>query len=135
MDGAFAMPRQARVFETSLHSTSRNTAGFDILIREQLNQVTQDFNTMDTDSPPTPPHASEPGLLSQESATLLRELGDYFTRTAQMWSTMTHNLLQGPHIDKVTTDVNTRSQVHSRLTDFSAVAAVDVEIGRLRYVF
>ncbi|KAF1731354.1 hypothetical protein CRV24_007538 [Beauveria bassiana] len=49
---------------------------------------------MGADSPPTPPAGP---LLSEESATLLRELGDYFTRTAQIWSSLTHSLLQDPH--------------------------------------
>ncbi|KAJ6781788.1 hypothetical protein PWT90_10766 [Aphanocladium album] len=136
MDGAFAtppaaVPRPARVFESSLHNTSRNTALFDALIRDHLNQISGEFNTMCAGSPPTPPAGP---LLSDESATLLRELGDYFTRTAQMWSTMTHNLLQGPHIDQVAIDVHKRSNTHTRLTDFSAISAVDVEISRLRKI-
>lgn len=129
MDGAFATPRQARLFESSLHSTPRNTASFDALIIQHLEQVTRDFIRMGTDAPPTPP----PGpMVSEESAKLLRELGDYFTRTASMWSTMTHNLLQGPHIDQVVNDVHERSLVQTCLADLSAISAVDVEISRLR---
>ncbi|KAJ3486322.1 hypothetical protein NLG97_g6642 [Lecanicillium saksenae] len=136
MEGAFAtppaaVPRPARVFESSLHSTSRTTAVFDALIRDHLNQISGQFNSMGADSPPTPPAGP---LLSDESATLLRELGDYFTRTAQMWSTMTHNLLQGPHIEQVALDVNQRSNAHTNLADFSAISAVDVEISRLRKI-
>lgn len=133
MDSAFAtLPRQAQVFESSRHNSSHNTSTFlDGLIREHLSRITQDFNTMGTNSPPTPPAAGGP-LISDESATLLQELGEYFTRTAQMWSTMTQNLLQGPHIDRVAADVNDRSEQHTRLTDLSAINAVDVEISRLR---
>lgn len=130
MEGTFATaPRPARVFASSLHSTSRNTPFFDALIRQHLDQIAVDFTSMGADSPPTPPAGQ---LLSDESATLLRELGDYFTRTAQMWSTMTHNLVQGPHIDQVSIDVNTRSVDHTSMADFSAISAVDVELGRLR---
>ncbi|XWW98597.1 hypothetical protein V2A60_006597 [Cordyceps javanica] len=87
------------------------------------------------DGPPSPPSPPAAGpLLSEESATLLRELGDYFTRTAQMWSTMTHSLLQGPHIDQVALDVNTRSERQTHLTDISAIFAVDAELGRLRKI-
>ncbi|OAA70501.1 hypothetical protein ISF_02475 [Cordyceps fumosorosea ARSEF 2679] len=133
MDGAFAaMPRQARVFESSLHTTACKTASFDYLVRDKLNQIVRDFHSMGTDSPSMPP---APGpLLSEASATLLRELGDYFTRTAQMWSTMTHNLLQGPHIDQISRDVNVRSATETRLADLSTIAAVDVELGRLRKI-
>ncbi|KAK8147719.1 hypothetical protein G3M48_001142 [Beauveria asiatica] len=77
MDCAFAtMPRQAYMFESSLRSAARNTTQFDALIRDKLSQIVRDFNVMDADSPPTPPAGP---LLSEESATLLRELGDYFT--------------------------------------------------------
>lgn len=133
MDGTFTtMPRQARVFESSLHSTTRNTrhTAFDNLIRDTLIQIAQDYNSMGADSPSTPPAGP---LLSQESATILRELGDYFTRTAQMWSTMTHQLLNGPHIDQVAYDIHNRSAKVTNLTDISTISAVDVEIGRLRY--
>ncbi|KAJ4150611.1 hypothetical protein LMH87_011353 [Akanthomyces muscarius] len=86
---------------------------------------------MGADSLPTPPAGP---LLSEESATLLRELGDYFTRTAQMWSTMTHNLLQGPHIDHISIDVNTRSNNQTGLADLMTSAVVDVELSRLRKI-
>ncbi|KAM0741771.1 hypothetical protein ACQRIT_004628 [Beauveria bassiana] len=134
MDGTFtAMPRQARVFESSLHSTNRNTrhTAFDNLIRDTLIQIVQDYNSMGADSPSTPPAGP---LLSQESATILRELGDYFTRTAQMWSTMTHHLLNGPHIDQVAYDIHRRSAEVTHLTELSTISAVDVELGRLRQI-
>ncbi|EGX93136.1 hypothetical protein CCM_04508 [Cordyceps militaris CM01] len=133
MDGAFtAMPRQARVFESSLHIPSHNTAFFENLVHNNLNQICRDFLKMSAESPPTPPAAGP--LLSEESATLLRELGDYFTRTAQMWSTMTQSMLQGPHIDQVAYDVNTRSDRRTHMADMSTVAAVDLELGRLRKI-
>ncbi len=132
MDGTSdAMPRQARIFESGLHRGNPNTASFDTLIRENLDQIARNFSNMGADSLPTPPAGP---LLSEESATLLRELGDYFTRTAQMWSTMTHNLLQGPHIDHISIDVNTRSNNQTGLADLMTSAVVDVELSRLRYV-
>lgn len=132
MDGTSdALPRQARIFESGLHRANPNTASFDVLIRENLDRIARNFSNMGADSLPTPPAGP---LLSEESATLLRELGDYFTRTAQMWSMMTHNLLQGPHIDHISTDVNTRSNNQTGLADLVTSAAVDVEISRLRYV-
>ncbi|EJP61486.1 uncharacterized protein BBA_09565 [Beauveria bassiana ARSEF 2860] len=86
---------------------------------------------MGADSPPTPPAGP---LLSEESATLLRELGDYFTRTAQIWSSLTHSLLQDPHVCQVAIDVNNRSAKQTSLTVFTTVSAVDVTISRFRYV-
>lgn len=131
MDGAFAvMPRQARIFESSLHHSTRNTA-FDALITDNLDQIARDFHSMGADSLPTPPAGT---LLSEESATLIRELGDYFTRTAEMWSTMTQNLLRGPHIDQVTKDVTSRSNMQTCFIDMTAMTTVDVELSRLRYV-
>ncbi|OAQ96189.1 hypothetical protein LLEC1_02266 [Akanthomyces lecanii] len=132
MDGASdAMPRQARIFESGLHLTNPNSASLDALIRENLDHIARNSNNMGADSLPTPPAGP---LLSEESATLLRELGDYFTRTAQMWSTMTHNLLQGPHIDQISIDVNTRSDSQTSLTNLTTSAAVDVELDRLQKI-
>ncbi|KAM3451691.1 hypothetical protein MY3296_005103 [Beauveria thailandica] len=115
MDGTFtAMPRQARVFESSLHSTTRNTrhTAFDNLIRDTLIQIAQDYNSMGADSPSSPPAGP---LLSQESATILRELGDYFTH-------------------QIAFDIHNRSAEVTNLTDMSTISAVDVEIGRLRQI-
>lgn len=123
-------PTQARVFESGLYGASHSSDSFDQFIRGHLQQITQDLAAMGTDSPPTPPAGP---LLSEESATLLRDLGDYFTRTSQMWSSMAHNLLQGPHIDQVANDVTERSHKQTRMTDFSALAVVEDELDRLRY--
>ncbi|KAM3433342.1 hypothetical protein NHJ13734_006492, partial [Beauveria thailandica] len=115
MDGTFtAMPRQARVFESSLHSTTRHTrhTAFDNLIRDTLIQIAQDYNSMGADSPSSP---SAGPLLSQESATILRELGDYFTH-------------------QIAFDIHNRSAEVTNLTDISTICAVDVEIGRLRQI-
>ncbi|KAJ6779703.1 hypothetical protein PWT90_07314 [Aphanocladium album] len=79
------------------------------LLVDRLNQISGEFSTMCAGSPPTPPAGP---LLPDESATMLREMG--------------------PHIDQVAIDVHKRSNTHTKLTGFSVICAVDVEISRLR---
>jgi hypothetical protein len=82
-------------------------------------------------SPPTPPPAP---LLTSDSANLLNELGDYLTRTANMWSNLTENLIQGPHIDRVSMDAHERCKQETLLSDLSALTAMEAKLSRLRCV-
>lgn len=118
-----------RLFESGLESYKPSKT-LDALIKQYLETATQDA-AMSSGSPPTPPPAQP---LSPDSANLLNELGEYFTRTARMWSSLTENLIRGPHIDRVTEDAHQQSKQETELADISGLATVDIEISRLKYV-
>lgn len=122
-----SLPSEADVFETGLRSYKPSRA-LDSLIRQHLEAARLDIK-MSSASPPTPP----PGPMSStESTALLNELGDYFTRTAKMWSSVAEHVLQGPHIESAMLDIHEQSRKQSFMTNFSEISNIDVEIDRLR---
>lgn len=114
------------LFESGLQVLP-STKLLDALIHQHLETASHRIK-MSSSSPPTPPPAP---ISSSESATLLNELGDYFARTARMWSSLTESLMDGPHIDNAMNDVHHQAG-GTYYADFSAITDVDVEIGRLR---
>ena len=120
-------PPGPELFESGLQA-SGSSKSLGVLIHQHLESATHHLK-MSSPSPPTPP----PGPIStSESAVLLSELGDYFARTAKMWSSLTESLMEGPHIDNAMQDVLERADNDTMMSDLGAINAVDVEIGRLR---
>lgn len=123
-----SLPTATDLFESGLAPPA--TAHLEALIRQHLELATRDVD-MTSDTPPssppeTPSSSSNPGAL-------LNEVGEYLTRTAMVWSSLTEKLMKGPHIDRVTLEVHENSRTESRLSDFTAIVAMDMDIGRLRY--
>lgn len=124
-----SLPPEADLFESGL-DTYKPSLALQALLREYLETARSDIK-MSTSSPPTPPPAP---MSSSESAALLNELGEYFTRTAKMWSSLTEQLMRGPHIEVAVNEALEHSHSHTSFSNLNAAAAIDLEIGRLRYV-
>lgn len=124
-----SLPPEADLFESGL-DTYRPSPALQTLLRQYLEAARSDIK-MSASSPPTPPPAP---MSSSESAALLNELGEYFTRTAKMWSSLTEQLMRGPHIDVAMAEALEHTHTQTSFSSLNAAAAVDIEIGRLRYV-
>ncbi|CEJ91020.1 hypothetical protein VHEMI06764 [[Torrubiella] hemipterigena] len=124
-----SLPPEADLFESGL-DTYKPSLALQALLRQYLEAARSDIK-MSASSPPTPPPAP---MSSSESAALLNELGEYFTRTAKMWSSLTEQLMRGPHIEVAMNEALEHSHSQTAFSNLNAAAAIDLEIGRLRKI-
>jgi hypothetical protein len=125
-----SIPSLLEVFESGLDGppkSSPNSTSLESIIRHKLENAVRETYSGSTNSPESPQSCSEPG-------SVLNEMGDYLTRTASIWARLTQDLMMGSHIDDLAMDAHEQANRETRLSDLSAVVAIDTELGKLRYV-
>lgn len=53
-------------------------------------------------------------------------------RTASIWAMLTENLMSGDHLEKAAMDVLMGAEEQSNLADITKVAALDIDVDKLR---
>lgn len=119
-----SVPSPSHVFESGLQAPSLTSGHLDSLIRQQLDIATNDI-AMTSDTPSPMP------VRTSSDNSLLNEMGEYLTRTANIWAQLTENLARGPHIDKAAREVHKQAQRHTGLSDLTAITQLDMDHGKL----
>ena len=121
-----AMPSVAQVFESSLLGSNMHLEN---MIRDQLEHAHQEVSlNLECQADLDPGNPTR----------VLTELGDYLSRTAVLWSVLTHNLVSGQQLESVIQNLGKELHENARttanLSDLTATAALDVNVTRLRCV-
>ncbi|RFU71814.1 hypothetical protein TARUN_10448, partial [Trichoderma arundinaceum] len=127
------LPTDAYLFAFGL-TTPPVSASLQSLVLSHLEQAAHNAQaaTSDDASSAAPPPSEACPASSPDFAALVTEMGDYFARTAMIWSSLIDRLIKGPHIDHVTLQILEQSRADTRVADLSASASIDVTLGRLR---
>ncbi|KAF4125639.1 hypothetical protein GMORB2_0883 [Geosmithia morbida] len=73
-------------------------------------------------------------LQGQDTNSLLNGMGDYLVRTASVWAKLTKNLAAGDHIEQAVHDAHLRAAQDTRFSDTLSIAALDVDLTKLRKI-
>ena len=115
------VPSPSCLFDAGLRNTSSPSEGMKSITQRQLNLFSKRFK-MNT------PHSTS------DSEDVVGDLGEYFTGTAAMWARLTHQLINGPHINEAAVKACERSKALSHMSDLGEIAKIDVDLSILRHV-
>ncbi|KAK2596681.1 hypothetical protein QQS21_006256 [Conoideocrella luteorostrata] len=117
-------PPVPQLFEKGLGHSPSQADDLDTLIRKQLELAVQRLDDIKT----TAPSASG-------TKDLLSEVGDYFVRTALIWSQLAENMLQGPHVIQASQLAHERAEQKCGLSDYVELYDVDARVFKLRAIW
>ncbi|VUC21729.1 unnamed protein product [Clonostachys rosea] len=82
-----------------------------------------------------PPKMESPSdLVQAKPNTIINDMGDYITQTTCVWAHLTASLVKGPHVDQAALEAHKQIQNENRCADLSPVAAMDMELTKLRKI-
>jgi len=116
------------IFESSLPPSSPTTTRaslLEALVREKLETA---HNMVAASESSTPVSFNS----HSNTNSLLNEMGDYMNRLALVSAKLTEGLVSGEHINHAAMEVHMQAQRDTHLADLSSVAALDVQLDRLR---